>query len=99
MWKRNNTESWASRSAFSGTLWIVLRNTIGYVPAPCALTLDGLNISSETMKDLLRVNPEDWEQETEDMRQFFAKFGDRLPRPLREEHDKLARRFHRAVPA
>jgi GTP-dependent phosphoenolpyruvate carboxykinase len=45
------------------------------------------------------VNPEDWENEMEDSKQFFGKFGDRLPRQIREEHQKLAQRFQRVVTA
>jgi phosphoenolpyruvate carboxykinase (GTP) len=75
---------------------------IGYVPAPNGLTLDGLNISSQTMHELLRVNADDWQSELEDSRQFLNKFGSRLPRELREEHENLSRRFNRkphSVPA
>jgi phosphoenolpyruvate carboxykinase (GTP) len=70
---------------------------IGYVPARGALTLDGLNISPETVDELLRVDPEDWEQELADTKEFFQKFGDRLPRELRDEHEKLARRMGRTA--
>ena len=72
---------------------------IGYVPAKNGLTLDGMKISDEALNELLRVNSEDWEAEMEDSKQFFGKFGERLPRPIREEHEKLARRFQHAVTA
>lgn len=72
---------------------------IGYVPSRGALTLDGLQISPEALNELLRVNGEDWETEMEDTRQFFDKFGGRLPSALREEHQKLARRLQRTVTA
>ena len=72
---------------------------IGYVPAKSGLTLDGLKISDEEVNELLRVDTEDWEMELEDSKQFFAKFGERLPRQIREEHEKLARRFQRVVTA
>ena len=72
---------------------------IGYAPARGALTLDGLKIAQETLDELLRVNPSDWEPELEDTKRFFAKFGSRLPQEILEEHAKLSRRFHRAVPA
>jgi phosphoenolpyruvate carboxykinase (GTP) len=70
---------------------------IGHVPSPRALTLDGLNIAPETVTQLLRVDAEDWEQELADTQEFFQKFGDRLPRELREEHNKLARRLGRTA--
>ena len=66
---------------------------IGLVPSRNALTLDGLEISTEAVDELLRVNPEDWEDDLTDSRQFFGKFGSRLPRELREEHEKLSRRL------
>ncbi len=72
---------------------------IGYVPAKNGLTLDGMKISDDAMSELLRVNPADWEIETEDTKQFLAKFGARLPQEIREEHAKLVRRFQHVVSA
>jgi phosphoenolpyruvate carboxykinase (GTP) len=72
---------------------------IGYVPAKSGLTLDGMKISDEALNELLRVNPEDWDTEMEDSKQFLSKFGGRLPRQIGEEHEKLARRFQRVVTA
>ena len=66
---------------------------IGFVPSRRALTLDGLNLSSETIDELLEVDPEDWEQELVDSKEFLQKFGSRLPREIREEHDKLSGRL------
>jgi phosphoenolpyruvate carboxykinase (GTP) len=70
---------------------------VGNVPAHGALTLDGLNISPETVTELLRVDAEDWEQELADTKEFFQKFGERLPRELGAEHEKLARRLGRTA--
>jgi len=72
---------------------------IGYVPARNGLTLDGLSISTEALGKLFEVNPEDWQGELEDTQQFFAKFGDRLPQELRDEHRRLAHRLETAVSA
>jgi phosphoenolpyruvate carboxykinase (GTP) len=72
---------------------------IGYVPAKNGLTLEGLRISNEAVNELLSVNPGDWEPELEDSKQFFGEFGERLPRQIREEHEKLSRRFQRVVTA
>ena len=66
---------------------------VGFVPARNALTLDGLQISPAAVDELLRVSSEDWEEDLADSRQFFNKFGSRLPHELREEHDKLSRRL------
>jgi phosphoenolpyruvate carboxykinase (GTP) len=72
---------------------------IGYVPGPGGLTLDGLKISPAAIEELLRVNPDDWQSELDDTRQFFDKFGARLPREMREEHERLGRRLQRTVTA
>jgi phosphoenolpyruvate carboxykinase (GTP) len=72
---------------------------IGYVPGPGGLTMDGLKISPAAIEELLRVNPDDWQSELEDTRQFFDKFGTRLPREMREEHERLASRLQRTVTA
>jgi len=66
---------------------------VGFVPSRNALTLDGLQISPEAVEELLRVNTEDWEDDLADSRQFFGKFGNRLPRELLAEHEKLSRRL------
>jgi len=66
---------------------------VGYVPTRNGLTLDGLQISPDAIEELLSVNPEDWEDDLADSKQFFGKFGSRLPRELLEEHEKLSRRL------
>jgi phosphoenolpyruvate carboxykinase (GTP) len=70
---------------------------IGHVPTRNALTLDGLNISPDAAEELLRVDGEDWEQELVDSKEFFQKFGDRLPREIRDEHEKLSGRLESAA--
>ncbi|MFI5056673.1 MAG: phosphoenolpyruvate carboxykinase (GTP) [Candidatus Acidiferrales bacterium] len=72
---------------------------VGFVPARNGLTLDGLNISPDSIDELFRVNPDDWQPELAATKQFFEKFGDRLPRELLEEHRRLTQRFQRRVTA
>jgi phosphoenolpyruvate carboxykinase (GTP) len=66
---------------------------IGCVPTPSSLTLDGLSISRGTLEELLSVNPSDWTDEERGVDEFFAKFGDRLPEPIRKEQKALAERL------
>ncbi len=68
---------------------------IGYVPTPAALDLEGLDISKEAVRELLRVQPSDWHQEAEAVAEFFRRFGDRLPEELWEQHRHLVRRLGR----
>jgi len=72
---------------------------VGWVPTPDGLTLDGLEVSSSTMEELLRVNPADWTIELVDTKKFFEQFGRRLPPELHEEHSQLAQRFERRTAA
>jgi phosphoenolpyruvate carboxykinase (GTP) len=70
---------------------------IGNVPTPGSLLLDGLDISSETLDELLRVDSRAWVEESKAIGIFFDKFGDRLPAELRTEHKALAGRIARSV--
>ena len=68
---------------------------IGCVPTVDAITLDGLDVSRETMTELLRVEPADWAKEHSDVGEFFKKFGNRLPKEIHEEHNRLSERLQR----
>jgi phosphoenolpyruvate carboxykinase (GTP) len=70
---------------------------VGYVPARGALTTDGLTLAPEALEELMRVNPQDWDQELDDTMEFFQKFGGRIPREILEEHGKLAGRLGRVA--
>jgi phosphoenolpyruvate carboxykinase (GTP) len=70
---------------------------IGFVPTPDAMTLDGLSIAPEKLRELLRVDPADWTQELEGIGKFFERFGRRLPDELRQEQKELAQRLGRAA--
>jgi phosphoenolpyruvate carboxykinase (GTP) len=72
--------------------------SIGYVPTPDALPLEGLHLSAQTVERLLQIDPEDWEREWADQAEFFAQFGDHLPAGIREEHAALKARLDR-IPA
>jgi phosphoenolpyruvate carboxykinase (GTP) len=68
---------------------------IGYVPAPDGIERDGLDLSSSRLEDLLRVDRAEWEEEVVSQRQYFEKFGTRLPQEIHTEHEQLAQRLGR----
>jgi phosphoenolpyruvate carboxykinase (GTP) len=72
---------------------------IGFVPTRSGLTLDGLNIPPESLHELFRVDGDDWEVDLADSREFLDKFGARLPAELREEYNRVVRRFEKSMPA
>jgi phosphoenolpyruvate carboxykinase (GTP) len=72
---------------------------IGFVPAPNALTLDGLNVSHATMDELLSVDASQWSKEHADVGTFFQQFGGRLPAEIRDEHARLGERLQRVAVA
>jgi phosphoenolpyruvate carboxykinase (GTP) len=66
---------------------------IGYLPAPGALDLSGLDVSKEAMKQLLSVDKEGWRQEVEGLSKYYQEFGDRLPAELRKQLAALKERL------
>jgi phosphoenolpyruvate carboxykinase (GTP) len=64
---------------------------IGLVPVlgEGGIDTDGLDIEPEAMEKLLAVDPEDWKRQLPQMREHYAKFGDRLPSELKRQLDSL----------
>lgn len=63
---------------------------IGYEPKPEDIDISGLDdVTLETVKGLLNVDTSLWKEEVAGIKEFYAKFGDRLPQALRDELAKL----------
>lgn len=67
---------------------------IGYVPKPEDINLEGCGVDEETLKGLLNVDTETWKKEAEGIKEFYKKFGDRLPKELNEELEALESRLN-----
>lgn len=67
---------------------------IGYVPKPEDINLEGCGVDKETLKGLLNVDTETWKKETEGIKEFYKKFGDKLPKELEEELAALESRLN-----
>lgn len=67
---------------------------IGYVPKPEDINLEGCSVDKETLKGLLNVDTETWKKEAEGIKEFYKKFGDRLPKELDEELAALESRLN-----
>lgn len=67
---------------------------IGYVPKPEDINLEGCGVDEETLKGLLNVDIETWKKEAEGIKEFYKKFGDRLPKELNDELSALESRLN-----
>lgn len=67
---------------------------IGYVPKPEDINLEGCSVDKETLKGLLNVDTETWKKEAEGIKEFYKKFGDRLPKELNDELEALESRLN-----
>jgi phosphoenolpyruvate carboxykinase (GTP) len=66
---------------------------IGYLPHPQDINLDGAGVDVETVRDLLSINPDLWREECEGIREFYSKFGDKLPDSLIDALNELETRL------
>ncbi|HXY43631.1 MAG TPA: phosphoenolpyruvate carboxykinase (GTP) [Acidimicrobiales bacterium] len=66
---------------------------IGLLPAPGAISTEGLNVSSEDMAELLRVDVEEWRGEVPRIAQHYGQFGDHVPPELRAQLEALRARL------
>ncbi len=67
---------------------------IGYVPKPEDINIEGCGVDEETLKGLLNVDTETWKKEAEGIKEFYKKFGDKLPKELNEELSALESRLN-----
>jgi phosphoenolpyruvate carboxykinase (GTP) len=68
---------------------------IGRLPRPEDLDTQGLDISPASLSKLVSVDIEGWLAEIALITQYFDKFGDRLPKELRDEVARLEQRLRK----
>ncbi len=83
-------------------LWILDRcegkadaveTAIGYVPKAEDINVEGLDISLDTMKELLTVDKESWLKDVENIKEFYKLVGDHVPAEMHEELKALEERL------
>jgi phosphoenolpyruvate carboxykinase (GTP) len=62
---------------------------IGLVPAEGELNIDGLDLSSDDLEELLHVDENALKEELDQVRDHLAKFGDKLPAEINAQLDSL----------
>jgi len=82
--------------------WVIERVTgraeatetaIGMVPAPGAISTEGLAMADDDMAELLRVDVEEWRREVPSIEEHYANLGERVPDALRDELADLEKRL------
>ena len=66
-----------------------IETEIGYVPNKADLQLDGLDLSDEVVDELLSIDIDAWKEDLANQREFFAQFGDKLPKEIKDSMDTL----------
>jgi phosphoenolpyruvate carboxykinase (GTP) len=69
---------------------------IGLLPSEDALDLSGVDIAPEALREVLRVDLDEWRKEVPLIREFFDEFGNKLPGELRDALDGLEGRIEAA---
>ncbi len=85
--------------------WIIQRvegkvdaveTAIGYEPKPEDINIEGLEdegITLDVVKDLLSVDVEYWKEDVKGIKEFYAKFGDKLPEEMKKQLAALESRL------
>ncbi|HBE14153.1 MAG TPA: phosphoenolpyruvate carboxykinase, partial [Clostridiales bacterium] len=75
-------------------MWILARcedkvdardTAIGYIPEIEDIELDGLDVSKETLEELLHIDQDLWLEEAAGIDKFYAQFDDKFPQELKDE--------------
>ncbi|MBE6685975.1 MAG: phosphoenolpyruvate carboxykinase (GTP) [Ruminococcaceae bacterium] len=83
-------------------MWILARcedkvdaveTAIGFVPKAEDINIEGLDIDIDTIKELLRVDTTSWKEDIENIKEFYAMIGERVPAELHEELAALEARL------
>jgi len=67
----------------------------GRIPSKGALDTSGLDISNDEMEKLFVISKEEGLSEVNELREYYKKFGDKLPAELTDELNKLEERYNK----
>ncbi len=62
---------------------------IGYIPRPEDIDLTDLDVDMDTLKGILAVDKSAWTKEIAEIEEHYKKFGNKLPKELREQLNTL----------
>jgi phosphoenolpyruvate carboxykinase (GTP) len=73
-----------------------VKTPIGNLPTADALDISGTSVSAEDLQELLSVDAAGWQSELDNITQYYATFGDRMPARLKRELEGLRARLGQA---
>ena len=83
-------------------MWILARcegkveaniTPIGYVPNAEDINIEGLDITVDTIRELLSVDKESWLADIDNIKEFYAQVGERVPQAMYDELAALEARL------
>lgn len=105
-WFRKNSDGKFMWPGFGDNLrvleWMLKRVTgqaaanetpIGNLPNASDLNIEGLNLDAASLNQLLEVNREGWYEEMEAIGEYLQSYGDRTPKALLDEQEKIAKQL------
>jgi len=66
---------------------------IGYIPAAGALDVQGLNVTDTQLKELFKIDKNEWISETNEMESYLKTFGSKVPQGITTELNNLKARL------
>jgi phosphoenolpyruvate carboxykinase (GTP) len=66
---------------------------IGYLPHPSGIDVTGLDVTPDTLRELLMVNRKEWLEVIAGQKEYLQKYGDRMPNQLWQECEALEKRL------
>nr|AOE43299.1 phosphoenolpyruvate carboxykinase [Cavenderia deminutiva] len=67
---------------------------IGYVPSEDALDVKGLDISKDSLRELFRIDKQEWTNDLASMKKYCSQFGARLPKEITNQINQLEKRLN-----
>ena len=69
-----------------------VETAIGYIPSANDIDIEGIDVTKDTMKELLSIDKDEWTSEVAEIKEHYQKIGDRLPAELKQELFDLEKR-------
>jgi phosphoenolpyruvate carboxykinase (GTP) len=74
-----------------------VETVVGFVPTLDGINREGLNLSESLLSGLLKVDAAEWVEAVAGQDDFMKPYGSRMPKPMWNQHNELARRIQEAA--